>query len=434
MSTKPLPLDQSASPNPETASSFRLPPISFLARDHASAPHFASLILPLRHLQAGPDQEPGTLPVERNILLEPASLAGLPPKEDIRSLPKPKALGLFPLQSAGEPLSHNLVTSLSSPNVKTENGNVEETRSEKETSVKEKRASPHHEAPLAKKPKGPPILDKRPLEKLLKSLYPVRRHLGTVVYNPTTTWETLQFEHLHGLQEHDKQQLREIRERYLERKAEQFSMEKKEYIPSIPPLSDACINSFLEVKIPYRFIKAFIEDFTAGTVQRKRELWGGAGGIYTDDSDILSVLCHLGLFDDDLDLTACNSEWEPSNVIKPLKILKDADDVELLDLSVTLIIYPGLNAYHGYYKNGINSRSWAHKLQHDGLSYGVFQVKWETCIMSMDERSIYKKSALEIEADRLYEASNTSKGGWRFDHKLYQRLQKEAQKAVEPPK
>ena len=282
---------------------------------------------------------------------------------------------------------------------------------------------------VAKKRKGHPTLDKTQLDQLMRSLYPVRKHLGTIVYNPTTIWQTLQFEQLHGIPEHDKNRLRSIRDSYIARRAELFSAEEQKYIPVIPPLTEACINSYLEKKIPYRFIKAFIEEFTVGAVSKKRRLWGGAGGLYTDDSDILYVLCHLGLFDDTLDLTDCNPDWTPHDVIKPLRILKDSDDVDLLDLSVTLLMYPALTAYHGFCKNGIKSRSWTRGLRHDGLSYGVYQVKWESCALSMHERSIFKSAAQELEQDRLYHAQiRATKGGWVFDQKFIQKNKKAAAK------
>lgn len=482
MSSAPQSHAQLGNPQPESAGALiRLPPISFLARDHASAPHFASLVLPIGHLQQVSEPYVPNPLITRHIALEPSTSheAGL--NDDIRSLPKPKALGLFPLHSSGEAIKPTAdATSIVKSESETagigkspieslrevpslphhgghilhnlENHNVSSvpintsaigvplnisligapinasTFNATNSLHKRGSASPGRELALMeslpKKKKGKPTLDKRPIEILINEVYPERKHLGSIVYNPTTTWRTLEFERLHGLQEHDKQRLRDIREDYEARKAEQFSVELTEYIPAIPPLTDACINSFLEVKIPYRFIKAFVDDFTTGKVQQKRQLWGGAGGIYTDDSDLLYVLCHLGLFDDALDLSDCNADWKSQDVVRPLQVLKDSEEIDMLDLSVTILLYPGLKSYHGYYKNGINSRSWINRLHHDGLSYGVYQVKWETWVLSMDERNIYKQSSSEIEEDRLYEEKTVAaKGGWKFDHKVYKRLQ-----------
>lgn len=443
----------------DSGAGIRLPPISFLAQDHPAAAHFASLIQPIR-LQS--TKAPEQANAMRHVALEPSSTQA----DDTRSLPKPKALGLFPLLSAGGLPQAQLSTvplqgsSLAYGQVKTEPTSLALTITQLSTSQPHSAqqhlpptsqilsAQPATTATLAsvqglavtlpsrsleyaavaivKKRKGKPTLDKMPLEELIRSLYPQRRHLGAIVYNPTTTWSTLQFEQLHGLQEHDKQRLRDIRDGYIARKAAPFSAEEQKYIPVIPPLTEASINSFLEVKIPYRFIKAFVEDFTAGIVQQKRRLWGGAGGIYSDDSDILCVLCHLGLFDDTLDLTDCNPEWTSKDVVRPLVVQKDSEKIDLLDLSVTLLMYPGLNAYHGFYTNGLNSRSWINCAQHDGLSYGVYQVKWESCSMSTDERNLLKQSASELEEDRCYqEEVSLTKGGWIFDQKLYKRLRRE---------
>lgn len=457
MSTSHLPLVQLGSGVHEsTNGSIRLPPISFLAQEHPSAPHFASLVQPIRHQQ--PSSEP-YIPHQvpaRHIVLEPSTQLEAGLESDIRPLPKPRSLSLFPLHSAVETQGPPIYPSLAqdSPLFRSESEssaaamissgkNTQAFHAGNENRVVindghregQKRASVLVESSTgdttaAKKRKGPPILNKRPIDQLIKSLYPERKHLGCIVYNPTTTWQSLQFEHLHGLQEHDKQRLRDIRDNYMARRAEAFSAAGKVYIPVIPPLTEACINSFLEVKIPYRFIKQFIEDFTVGKVQQKRGLWGGAGGLYSDDSDILSVLCHLGLFEDLLDLSESNPEWKPEDIVRPREVLKDTDDIDILDLSVTLLTYPGLKSYHGYFKNGLNSRSWINCPRHDGLSFGVYQVKWETT--SMDERNLHKEFVSEIEEDRTFERQTVAeKGGWRFDRRLYERILKEALVAAE---
>ncbi|PVH13778.1 uncharacterized protein CXQ87_001896 [Candidozyma duobushaemuli] len=214
------------------------------------------------------------------------------------------------------------------------------------------------QAVVAKKEKVIPyVLDKGPLEELLRDVFPKRRHIGSIIYNPTTTWETLQFENLQ-IDEHDKQHLRDIQQKYVERYGERYRSVDPEYIPTLPPLTEAAINCFVEIKIPYKFIKEFLENCNSEKVQRKRELWGGAGGIYTDDSDILAVLKHLGVFDNNADLSDTNPKWTKSEVIKPIVVHKDGDGVDLLDISVTLLILPTLKQYYGYYKNGmISSKS-----------------------------------------------------------------------------
>ena len=72
----------------------------------------------------------------------------------------------------------------------------------------------------------------------------------------------------------------------------------------------------------------------------KRELWGTE--VYTDDSDLVCVLRHLGH-------TFSNE-----------------------DLCVDLLILPQLRAYQGSLKSGLVSRSWD---KHDGISYMVLNIK-----------------------------------------------------------
>lgn len=268
-----------------------------------------------------------------------------------------------------------------------------------------------------------PRMDRKGLNKVIDDLFPRRRHLGTIMYNPTTTWSTLQIEQLHGLDWEDKSKLLEIQRGYHQRISENYAVEEETYIPVIPPLPEAYVNSFIDVKIPYRFVKEHLSSSISGKVQRRRELWGGFGDIYTDDSELLSVLTHLGLFNNALDLSGTNPSWAPKDIIKPLQIHYDNDGFELLDLSVTLLLLPPLLQYHGFYRNGINSRSWLGGSHHDGLSFGVFTVKWETYLASIDERNLYKQAQIEDAADRDYEKALLNSGtGWKFDGTYYKQL------------
>ena len=261
------------------------------------------------------------------------------------------------------------------------------------------------------------------LKRTIEELYPRRRHLGTIMYNPTTTWTTLQIEQLHGLKPEDKDWLLKCQKQYNARASRDDTVEEEIYIPMIPPLSEAYVNSFIDVKIPYKFIKLHINALAAGKVQRRRELWGGSADIYTDDSELLSVLTHLGLFENKMDLTNINPLWTPKDVVRPLLVHYDEDGVELLDLSVTLLLLPPLKRYHGFYRNGINSRSWDGDSPHDGLSYGVFSVKWETYQTSADERSLYKWAQKEDILDKEFEQGLLKAGsGWKFDVGYYKQL------------
>lgn len=268
-----------------------------------------------------------------------------------------------------------------------------------------------------------PKIDRTSFEKAIEELFPNKRHLGTIVYNPTTTWSTLQIDQMHGLKPEDKSRLLEIKQEYEHRVSQTYTKEEHMYIPVIPPLPESYVNSFVEVKIPYKYVKEHIILSMSGKVQRRRELWGGLSDIYTDDSDILSVLTHLGLFNNSLDLSATNPSWAHKDVIRPLKVYHDEDGFELLDLSVTILLLPPLLRYHGFYRNGINSRSWLGDSSHDGLSYGVFNLKWETLLTFIDERNLYKWSLKEDAIDRDYEKKLLESGsGWNFDRNHYKEL------------
>ncbi|OBA22518.1 Rxt3-domain-containing protein [Metschnikowia bicuspidata var. bicuspidata NRRL YB-4993] len=251
----------------------------------------------------------------------------------------------------------------------------------------------------------------------LPRVLPSRRNLGTIVYNPTTTWETLQIKQLHGLRKQDLDMLVRMQSEYMERKNNSAGEMNTVYIPVIPHLSDAYINCFLEVKIPYVHIKDFLKSHSQGQVERKRELWGGYAGIYTDDSDLLYVLCHLGLFNNSLDLTECNAEWVPSDVTRPATVHRDQDGIELLDLSVTLLLLPSLNAYKGFYRNRLNSRSWQSSAAvHSGLSIAVHNVKWETFLLSTADRALNKRAVSEYIDDRNASTQILEqKNGWKLD-------------------
>ena len=325
---------------------------------------------------------------------------------------------------------------------------------------------------------GYPSLDVEPINQLILETCPHRRFLGLIIYNPTTTWETLQTETLYGLEPELQQRFQEIKQVYIQResalKNDGASIDagmpvllilQTRYIPCIPPLPLQYINSVVEIIVPFRHIIWFKQDMRNEIVQRKRLVWGGASGVYTDDSDILYVLMHMGFFNQDenddegeeleteMDLGVWNKnqrykkEGEEQNcgdkVIRPMNLLragsnnnnnnnnnKDVGDGEISgieeiivegdkserklgngeciedeavenndekgtkyleqrcidkgvvgDLSVEVLLLPPLPQYYGYFRNGINSRSWnvddeCVANEHSGLSMAVYSVKW----------------------------------------------------------
>lgn len=264
-------------------------------------------------------------------------------------------------------------------------------------------------------PTVPIVLDTAPINEVIAEYFPVRHNLGTIVYNPTTTWTTLQTSQLYGLKSDLYDRFEEIKEQYAARLQDNPDIETR-YIPSIPPLTQEYINSIIEVKIPYRHVSEHLVNMD--NVVRRRELWGGASGVYTDDSDILSVLTHLGLFENKADLKTWNPQWETKDLIRPLG--GDDEDEVYGDLSVEVLLLPPLPQYHGYYAHGINSRTWAELNHHSGLSIAIHNIKWESCGAYLRDASIFRRYQTEMMRDK--QESFKQKGGWKFDHKYYKEL------------
>ncbi|KAG7665354.1 uncharacterized protein J8A68_001042 [[Candida] subhashii] len=277
-----------------------------------------------------------------------------------------------------------------------------------------------------------PNLNIEPIVEIIKQYFPKRQYLGTIIYNPTTTWDTIQTPQLYGLKPEHQLRFQEIKLAYQSRKTSQPGIGTR-YIPCIPALPAEYVNSIMEIKIPFRYLVGFMQDMNNGIV--RREVWGGAGGIYTDDSDIVEVLCHLGLFDEDngVDLSRWNVNWKPEYFIRPLEAGeedregKGEEDREeggrvdrgiYGDLSVEILLLPTLPQYIGYYNHGINSRSWdSRKNQHSGLSYCVYNLKWEKRDSYLGEKSIYKRYEFELQQDIIdNEELNKEKQGWQFNY------------------
>lgn len=277
-------------------------------------------------------------------------------------------------------------------------------------------------------------LNKEPIIEILKQYFPVRHSLGTIIYSTTNTWSNLQLDQLVGLKPEHKLRFKEIKHNY-ELTLKESSQLRTKYLPIIPPLSNDYINHLLEIKIPYRFIKYFKESLNYGSVKQDRELWGGASGIYTDDSDILSILTHIGLFNDskDVDLSDWNNKWNKNDIIYPKNTKQD----EHTDLSVTVLILPNLPKYHGFYNNGINSRSWLdNNHSHNGLSIAIYNIKFEKIGSYLNERLIFKKYQAEQAKDyhKFQNEIQNSKSGWKFDYKCYKKINQKYEKLEEEEK
>lgn len=254
-------------------------------------------------------------------------------------------------------------------------------------------------------------LNIKEVEAIIEEFYPIRKYLGTIVYNPTTTWATLQILSLPGLKEEDFDKFIEIKQNYID-KLISDEIYKMKYIPMIPHLPFEYINHLIELKIPNRFIEPFKRKLKAN--ETTRELWGGAGGIYTDDSDILCVLAHLGLFEDKSEKSNLKLWGQPSDY----EIIEPMGDNSNNDLSVEIILLPPLPSYHGYYANGINSRSWTGPDKHDGLSIAVHNIKWETCDTYLHDKQTFKRYQGELSQDKqILKNQQNQKPGWSFKNK-----------------
>lgn len=266
------------------------------------------------------------------------------------------------------------------------------------------------------------LLNKSQIESILNEMFPVRRNLGSLVYNPTTTWETLQISQLTGLKPEHLEKFEEIKRNYKQKLKIDYYSTRTKYIPCIPPLPNDYINHLLEVKIPYKHVKLFKEQLEIGLIPESRSVWGGVSGVYTDDSDVLLALAHSGLFDNTLDLSDWNHGWKPTDVIVPLNAVKD--DMGIYgDLSVTLLLLPGLSNYSGFYANRFNSRSWKGPRRHTGLSFAIYDVKWESIGAYLRDRSLFKLSQRELVED--FGKSRVSNGkAWQFKRSYYDEIKR----------
>ncbi|CCG21255.1 Rxt3 transcriptional repressor [Candida orthopsilosis Co 90-125] len=318
------------------------------------------------------------------------------------------------------------------------------------------------EFPAPSNKRNKPQLNTEPIKSIIEEFFPNRRFIGTIIYNPTTTWETLQTRTLYGLKPSLISRFDEIKKAY--KQQTKFNNLPTRYIPVIPPLPQEYINSVIEIKIPFRYIVEFKQDLSNGIVSR--ELWGGASGVYTDDSDILQVLLHIGFFNDSIDLSVWNKKWTMDDILRPINALNQASkdssmgvnkndlvinetepqkqtndsnsndantipqsvDKDIFgDLSVQVLLLPSLPSYHGFFANGINSRSWnlaqSTNNQHSGLSYVVYNIKWEERGSYLQDKALMRAVELENEVD--YELNHElmrEKGGWNFDYDTYTRI------------
>lgn len=269
-------------------------------------------------------------------------------------------------------------------------------------------------------------LDKLPILEILSTYFPERKFLGGLIYNSTTSWSNIQLKSLIGLKPQYLNRLEEIKQNFLDRVKEEGQNLTIKYILVIPPLNNEYINHLIEVRIPYRYIKIFREQFEE-VHQVKRQLWGGGSGIYLDDLDLLAVLAHQGLFDNNINLSEWNAAWQQNDLIIPTNLVYD-EELKIYngDLNVSILLLPGLPNYKGYTQNGINSRSWmpSNKNQiHSRLSYCVFDTKWEQSGSYLKDYKYRHLVEEELQNDlKLIENNLLTEKGWQFNLDYYKKL------------
>ncbi|EPX70918.1 transcriptional regulatory protein Rxt3 [Schizosaccharomyces octosporus yFS286] len=138
------------------------------------------------------------------------------------------------------------------------------------------------------------------------------------------------------------------------------------------PLMYNAIGKFIRIEIDAKWLNAAINPRLG-----KRELWGT--DVYTDDSDIVTMLAHCGYF----------------SLFKPITKIAVVD----------LFILPPLLGYKGTRKNQIESRSWTSR--QDGLSIKVKNQKWKSPKPSVFENTMHNMT-LEQRLQARLELSRSS--------------------------
>ncbi|ODQ79489.1 hypothetical protein BABINDRAFT_161886 [Babjeviella inositovora NRRL Y-12698] len=236
-----------------------------------------------------------------------------------------------------------------------------------------------------------------------------RRHLGAIMYTSKPTPESLPL-HL-NLTPEDLFRMRKRQKAYRQKESGTVRV-----IPLLPVLSNY-LNCLIDIKIPYHYLLQKEE------IWDRRQVWGTQ--IYTDDSDVLNILKHMGVFgsfNPYVDRIARAEETEEATCNDFLRLdvlgavrksiqynlnLKKAlvksghvagDSINnnhvIGDLTVTLLVLPPLTAYHGRFQNGINSRLWTES-PHNGMSIAVYGISFENLNESAADSHYYHKQGMK---------------------------------------
>jgi len=201
-------------------------------------------------------------------------------------------------------------------------------------------------------------------------------------------------------------------------------------------------NSIFQIRIP----KRFLSDSHRRDVCRRRCLWGTE--IYSDDSDIVAVLIHIGKIPgwlpEDVDpalvkgsgrrivirgalsasgasspTNSSSGKCKTNGIVAAKKAEgkereKEEEDVPEIpagkDLLVNLLILPALERYSGSVRYSLKSRSW--NTIHDGMSYSIWDMQWAEAGAAESRGGGSRKRRLdEREWVRRWGELPTSKGG-----------------------
>ncbi|KAF9972887.1 hypothetical protein BGZ73_003921 [Actinomortierella ambigua] len=180
----------------------------------------------------------------------------------------------------------------------------------------------------------------------------------------------------------------------------------------LPPM-EGKENSLFEVRIASSYLTY------DNPKVRKRYLWGT--DIYTDDSDIVAMIIHMGLFIPPLSSQSTEQEQfmpqtQQHNFVEYQAVPRHL--CPAFDLAVTLRVQPRLVKYQGSIRQRIRSRSW--RTQHDGVSLKVESIRQMPLGHALNRgRSQSKLRMRETNAERLRVLSD------RYDDDTTESLQNE---------
>lgn len=144
--------------------------------------------------------------------------------------------------------------------------------------------------------------------------------------------------------------------------------------PFLPALSEDSINKLITIRVFYEDLRDSFNHSNAPRAQNN-EIWGCQ--VYTDDSEPLLVLRHCGLSLADFNGTSRT----PANLDNQ-DFVQGAvpPDNAPFDLEMDLLILPRLEQYASVEQYGVLSRSWGvdAPTPHDGLSYGIYEIRIAT--------------------------------------------------------